>query len=413
MSVPCEKHTQAIMITQSSGKDAGASKQPKRSLFNKPAWAKIPSQNLGDEELFRRSGHAYVELAAEADRERKKKLAKKKQDRSRQDSSKERSSKRMRLYEEEDDDDSGSEGTSDCSVNGKPAEELSSGNADLLPSPQERKTSLAEQYESAIARAKIDEEGISKAEMTKIIDIEDEDDSPVSQPIQVDAEVQIVGPPTLTEDTLRDEEFPELAQKAREKARRKRLQQDVIVAPGNPQHNLDEEALHSHYVRQPTPPPPPPDPVLRILITSSIENTKPLIVNRKLSQRLKDVRLAWAEHQGFAPDFADTVFLTWRGKRLFDVTSCKSLGIDANGRVQIKGDVLGDEEGRIHMEAMTPEILEAHKRARNDAKTREEGDGPDGVETTLPTREAEAMVKIILKAKGFEDFKLIVKPVSI
>lgn len=63
------------------------------------------------------------------------------------------------------------------------------------------------------------------------------------------------------------------------------------------------------------------------------------------------------------------------------------------------------------MEAMTADILGAHKKAKSkDAPKGEE----DAIEEPAVIRQKqEAQVKIICKAKGFADFKLIVKPVCI
>ncbi|GKZ40163.1 hypothetical protein AbraIFM66950_002731, partial [Aspergillus brasiliensis] len=71
----------------------------------------------------------------------------------------------------------------------------------------------------------------------------------------------------------------------------------------------------------------PKEPIVQILITSRIPNTRPLIVRRKMNQSLKDVRLAWCNRQHFNKEMQDSVFLTWKGKRLFDVTTCRSLGV--------------------------------------------------------------------------------------
>lgn len=69
-----------------------------------------------------------------------------------------------------------------------------------------------------------------------------------------------------------------------------------------------------------------------------------------------------------------------------------------------------DDEGRIHLEAMTTEILEAYKKAkRNNVPV---GEGDLVQEDTMVEQKQETQIRIICKAKGFNDFKLIVKPVS-
>ncbi|KAL9131878.1 MAG: hypothetical protein Q9217_000324 [Psora testacea] len=403
------------MIAQPPEQDVDLTKPRKRSIFNKPAWAKTGSGNVDCGNLFRRSDHTFLNMTAEVDRQTKKKLAKQEEEKFCYGSGGERSSARRRLSDDENEGDSEDEEASDCPEDGKLGRKLVRDTQKAsLPHecPHRAKKSLTEQYESAIAKARVAEESRPKVSASTLIDLENEEDNkPV--PCERQDEVQVISPGIAQEAVLRDEEFPELARKAREKAQTKRLKQDAFPPPASPRTMLDDEFLQSQYMLQPSLPPLPQEPVLQILITSCIENTQPLIVNRKLSQRLKDVRLAWVERQSFAPNLIETVFLTWRGKRLFDVTSCKSLGIsvDVNSRLVYKGEMLGDDEGRIHMEVMTPELLEAYRKAKRDAKIREVRESSDNEEACSPAKESEAQVKIILKAKDFNDLKLIVKPV--
>ncbi|KAE8414899.1 ubiquitin-2 like Rad60 SUMO-like-domain-containing protein [Aspergillus pseudocaelatus] len=100
------------------------------------------------------------------------------------------------------------------------------------------------------------------------------------------------------------------------------------------------------------------DAVVQILITSKIESTKPLIVHRKMSQSLRDVRLAWCNRQGIRKEMQPSILLTWKGRRLFDVTTCRSLGLSVPKGLA-DSSVYGDrvqygskEDIRIHMEAV-------------------------------------------------------------
>lgn len=106
------------------------------------------------------------------------------------------------------------------------------------------------------------------------------------------------------------------------------------------------------------------DVTIQILITSKIEHTKPLIVQRKISQSLKDVRLAWCNHQNLSPESQSAVYLTWKGKRLFDVTTCKSLGLGLAS--SFMDDYLPYAAGiaRVHMEAVTDITLESSQKRR-------------------------------------------------
>ena len=400
------------MIAEKPTQTAIGSASQKRSLFNKPSWSRPQALN-NDTDLFNRSNQTYADLAAEAERARKRKLARKEGERAREDVIRERVGKRRRVSEDEDDD-SSSDGRSSSS---HPSHKDIRTNPEIPTShhvpltgprkPIHSPKSLLARYEAKVAASKAGQEHNEKLKVSDIIDLEDEEDSSALPGQDSNLNFTTVNPAAPPEDDDQpgsDEEFPELARRAREKVRRKRLEEDIASTAADPQ----DVQLSLHQSVSPTSQP---DPTLQILITSSIEYTTPLIVTRKLSQRLKDVRLAWAKRQKFPANFSDTVFLTWRGKRVFDVTTCRSLGItvDAIGRISTKGGSWEEEDGRIHMEAMTAKILEAYKKAkRNEATGKED---VTAQEETVAAQDREVQVRIILKAKGLDDFKLQVRPV--
>lgn len=408
-----ENHTQATI----------GSIPQKRSLFNKPSWSR-PQALSNDIDLFHRSNQTYADLASEAECARRKRVARKEKERARQNEIGERVGKRRRISEDEDDedDDSSSDGSSSSSLPSRKIIKTSpappTDHKAPPPPPSPRRSihspmsihspkSLLMRYEAKIAASKTGREHDQRSKASDIIDLEDEEDLSVLPGQDSIWDSTIAKPAAPTEDDDQpgsDEEFPELARQAREKARRKRLEEDIASTAADP-HDA-ELSLH-----QPMPSASQPDPILQILITSSIEDTTPLIVTRRVSQRLKDVRLAWAKRQSFPTDFSDTVFLTWRGKRVFDVTTCRSLGItvDAMGRISTKGGSREEEEGQLHMEAMTAKILETYKKAKRNDATDQENLAVQ--EETVAVKDSETQVRIILKAKGLDDFKLQVRPV--
>lgn len=402
----------------------------KKSVFNKPSWSN--PQPIGDtDDFFHRSKQTYVDIAAEAERKRKRKLAKKQREQTQNESISGRAGKRRRVSDDSDDDGNSSSSDEDPYQNEDVKLNLPESTSDSkasrsnptepTPSPKPSPKPLNERYEDVETAYKPAEE--QKAHPSIIIDLEEDSEDPETQDKDDDCQVtaaKFSQPSVEDEFPASDEEFPELARKARDKARRTRLESDIACSnPDTPLMTGDRESFQrSQSIQQP---PSLPEAVIQILITSQIHNTNPLIVNRRVSQRLKDVRLAWCQRQGFAPEFVPTVFLTWRGKRVFDVTTCKSLGIavDQYGNVLLKGqkDIMGEEDRQIHMEAMTDEILEEYKKAKRRVITGEEEENGEAEATTateVPPMEQnkELQVRIILKAKGFEDFKLIVKPVS-
>ena len=396
----------------------------KRSLFNKPAWSKPQALSNGND-LFHRSNQTYVDAAAEAERQRKRELARKERERARLAESEGRAGKRQRISSDEEDEDEGSGSDENPGhtedKNGLPSITKNIRENTTPPvSPQKPKNSpksLIERYEAVIGAQVLDIERKLKAKPSTVINIQDDEDSSESPGRGNSPDIVIVNPPKPSEEddqTASDEEFPELARQAREKARRKRLEDDIVVTlDPPPSAGSDRYLQRSQSTHQSTPPPPPPDPVLQLLITSNIPNTGSLIVNRRLSQRLKEVKVTWTQRQQFTPDFAETVFLVWRGKRCFNVTSCKSLGItvDSNGNIRTNRDSLEDLNGQIHLEAMTEEIFEAYRKAKRHEVANEEETQAE--EATVIEEEKVPEIRIILKAKGFADFKLKVKPVCI
>ncbi|CBF81170.1 small ubiquitin-related modifier domain-containing protein [Aspergillus nidulans FGSC A4] len=147
------------------------------------------------------------------------------------------------------------------------------------------------------------------------------------------------------------------------------------------------------------------DTVVHILITSEIANTKPLVIQRKMSQSLKEVRLAWFARQDLPKDLQPTVFLTWKGRRLFDVTTCKSLNISAyTNETSPFDEFFSDADAcRVYMEAVTEEIYAArHRFSPNVVGVDPESTGSPHSEGT----EQHAKNEIILKCPGHDDFKI-------
>ena len=409
-----------VLANSSSGVKGGTA-PAKRSLFNKPSWSK-PQALVDETGLFHRSNQTYVDITTEAERQRRKKQARKDRERVTQADHEERPGKRQCLSESEDDEDDDSHSNQSLHQSGREntryqEEESQSATAPppaSLTKSERSPKSLLKRYEANLAAKQ--STVISKPPTSKspVIDLEDEEEEP-----QLDGGSEPVRPSVTPggasgeDEPASDDEFPELARQARERARRKRLEEIFASTRADPlPTSQDGPFERSQSSIRPTPPPPPPDPVIQILITSSIPDTEPLIVNRRISQRLKDVKLAWVERQRFSSDLAAKVFLVWRQKRLFDVTSCKSLGIIAgpDGGVLVNGEYVGDDEGRLYMEAMTPDLFEACKRLKvQEAPTEEESHEND----VVGTEQKETQVRIICKAKGFDDFKLIVKPVCI
>lgn len=176
------------------------------------------------------------------------------------------------------------------------------------------------------------------------------------------------------------------------------------------------------------------DPVISILVSSQVDGLGAgIIVKRKLGQRFKDVRMVWCDkqliagHRSLTAIEKDRIFLTWRGRRVWDVTTAESLGIRVNGRGQVVDEKGFDLGGNVHLEAWTQETFDAYQKERKRERARLEMGTAERIDLDddddLPAEE-EAMqeasapiqiekIKIVLKPKEGEAVKLIVKPSTV
>ncbi|KAA8905570.1 ubiquitin-2 like Rad60 SUMO-like-domain-containing protein [Sphaerosporella brunnea] len=145
-------------------------------------------------------------------------------------------------------------------------------------------------------------------------------------------------------------------------------------------------------------------PVIYILITSDIANTKPLMVKRRYDQPIKDVRLVWCEAQKFTPAQTNEVFLVWKNRiKLADRVSCKGIGVALDPSGEPNGD--GVIAGKVHFQAMTQELFE---RAISGPREEEE-ELPEEKKKEEPE---EGLIRLVLKSKGKDEYKLRVRPTT-
>lgn len=238
------------------------------------------------------------------------------------------------------------------------------------------------------------------------------------------AVVEIKGVGQLSDD---DEEFPELAAAARARAN---------AAKGNIQSRLEARLAQLRKSRGasgqvdgaaasgnsgPAVKTEVDDPVVKILITARIVDSTPLLLHRKTSQRLKDVRQFWCDKQeigGYplSKEVKDSFFLTFRGRKLFDSTTCRALGVSVKPNGELADDGDGLEEGRIHLEAWTEELYQTSQKEleeirRKEAQDPQEQEEEEEVAVPVVVEEV-TKVAVILSAKGLEDVKLRVRPTT-
>ncbi|KAM5434999.1 hypothetical protein McanMca71_002549 [Microsporum canis] len=221
-------------------------------------------------------------------------------------------------------------------------------------------------------------------------------------------------------DEESDEECAALVRRARERARNRSSQAESksrspTAKPGEPKkEKIGSPSKPSTTLKLSKKEPK--DTIVTILITSEMENTRPLLVRRMLSQNLGDVRKTWCNYQSFDEQMSDSIILTWKKRRLFDVTTCKSLGInesDNNDNSLFDQAPFGMEEGNagVHMAAMTLESFEKSRRtANNTIQDRGEVTSEEDPETKAQEVPEGELVRIILKNPDLEDFRIRVRP---
>lgn len=204
-----------------------------------------------------------------------------------------------------------------------------------------------------------------------------------TQPISLDSDPEDPAP-ISAEDAL----FATLEKRAREKRAREKEAAAAAAAAAVPTATSPLS-------------PPPPDPVISVLITSQIEDTQPLVLRIRANQTLKAARTTWCQRQGFTADQAADIFLTWKGNKVFDHNSCRGVGIRP----------VGGEEN-VHLEAVTAEGYAAMERERERRYALAGGEMEEEIEEEVVEKE-EVIMRLTLRRKGAEDFKIKVRPVCV
>ncbi|MCJ1311126.1 hypothetical protein MMC25_004796 [Agyrium rufum] len=406
----------------------------KRSLFKKPAWAPAPvvqAQNTSSDavDFFCRSDSSWKDFVGPRDGKRKRgKALTENNDPTIRRSANERDS-------EGEETSNGSEEASSSDEKSRPESKKISTSRSTSPAVTIKASprALSKRYVDTVKENRnipvIQEpKQMPKSSIpaTNVISLESDEESDESPVVHASREPRAPAhvPSTYDDPELSEEEFPELARKAREKARQLALQADAPKLQESTKSALPHDPTATSKAKPWSQLPEETEPVISLLITSPIEDSRPLVVKRKLSQPLKEPRVYWCHKQDHGPELTDNVVLVWRGIRLFDSTSCKSLGIrvDQYGNLVRNGvkDVFGEDKGQIHLEAMTLEMLAERIKSKSEkAKAslstyasydrNAEVDEVDEVDELVKKLPAEKQTKIILKAKDLPELKIVVK----
>ncbi|KIW01657.1 uncharacterized protein PV09_06842 [Verruconis gallopava] len=369
-------------------------------FFKKPDWLKNkpkaetkPEETADATQMFAWSVGTVSDALAE--QKRKEKLrAQKKQEASREESASP-STKRRKLSEK---------------VNYDHDREAKN---DSIPQHQNRVTrkSLESSPRSLSHRDKATLSSLCK-EDAKVIVLSDSSDvdresspSPTPKSMSTNCRAKDVSEDSQKEDE--DDEFAELAAAARARAK----QQEVTLqssATNTVSSGLDANLKSLATDTEP-------NPTIDILVWSPLEGAKPLVVKRKWNQNFRDIRKAWLARQ---LDLAshikkEDIYFTWRNKRVFDISSCKSIGVklDAHGEAIIPSDQgrYRAIDGKISLCATTDAQQKLEKEKAEEKHLRESEEAAE-METEPDQESRSTGIRIILRSKGYPDQKLIVKP---
>ena len=377
------------------------------SLFNRPAWAK---QQLSDDDeedrpetnIFSHS-HSYNDIVAEQEKRKKEKEERKKAKAERRTSGKrevkdepnrETSPKRRRITSDESEKLLKSVGLP-ARLEGDEHDHSAEESAPMRRSPRKQKVG-------------------HPPRRADVIDLGGSSDEAEDGGIQTAPGVSRPNPAAPVDEVREDsdDEFAELARKARQQRQQTNNRSSHTPIPGvaSPSPGLGSSHNTNHNR--------PPDPTIQLLITSPLPGTNPLIVHRKLSQRTAEIRHAWCQKQGFSKEYAEGVFFVHRTRRVYDVTTCRSLGlnVDEFGNVTMRGAEGKEDVDKVHLEAVTEDVFQQMKEAKEREAQGQDGEAPaegEMEENAPAAANQESLIRLVLKAKGQNDFKLKVKAVSV
>lgn len=363
-----------------------------RSFFNKPAWA-TKTDDSGTE-FYRRSGQTYSDIvAANREAHRKQKLAAEFAESASSPAPEEnRKSKRPRKSDEHEE---------------KPETEEENPETTSSPKP-DNESETEEQSRRSISTP--GEEGILSGSPEP-----NHNDEP--QPTTIPSPVHV---DSMESQSTDDSNIPSTHQKPDDGLQRTKQIIDLDsddTSGDTPSKHLARGTNCPPAQPSPTPAPPPPPPVedqrVHILITSEIPNTKPLIVQRKISQALKDARLAWCERQGFTEQETSTIQLFWNGVRVFDVSTCRRFDIKSDKKkfLDIEDDPDAEQtELKIHMEAVSTDPLMMNRRGPSSPDIGGASPAPTNPNYEPGNEPINEPMKLLLKSPGLSDFKIKARP---
>jgi Ubiquitin-2 like Rad60 SUMO-like len=402
----------------------------KKSFFKRPTWASsAPPAQSGD--FFRHSDIVYDSILKEKER-RREKHAQKKQAKVGVEAVEEvKENKRRKISTNDEDEEEDGRSGSETASTGSWGDDLRKAEAPMNGSKCPARRGRVQATRASPSNVEVSLNDTTPV-ASGVIGLDSDDDKNQPQPVVLERRVQA----RTSDDEVSEEEDEyvlELKQRAREKARLKKLRVDPVGNqaqvprardPDNrpPQSSADRPLFAQSHAKPPSPPPrgEENETIVQILITTEIPNAKSLIVNRKVSQPMQQVRQVWCSRQNFNEDMTAKVIFTWRGKRLYDTTtSMRLLTVLKEERARQMGGLVDDEDedpsnGRIEIEAITKDMYEQNVLQKN----REEVDGDGNGDAHLQDRQSHERsitptkqeFTIVMNAQGLEALRFKVRP---
>ena len=376
---------------------------PKKSLFNRPAWAaKESSSNTKDNAVFGRH-QVFDEVLELEDRKRLRREAKAKQkaeknkleeqDGENSIEAEESEKKRRRISKNPPDVDSDAQSSSSRSSSSH-KRRSSKRKSEDRPQRVTRSTPKKDKsLQGPIAQSPSLNKTSEAPPSSIVIELGDEDSDDVEPnvdhaaqptypsstkkpaPFDVKVSMEKSMPEPESEESEDDEYMRALKKRAREKAQLQRLNpaQQKSATAASPASDfrspsVEQPPTASGEATKTFDEPEPEaksDPEIAILIKSLIPNAKPLIVNRRVSQPLQQVKEFWCGRQNFEPAFTKKVFFTFLDIKLFNSSTLrtalqmlkKQKGFDPDGSEE-------PSKGKIILEAMTEEIYQERLKSK-------------------------------------------------
>jgi Ubiquitin-2 like Rad60 SUMO-like len=402
---------------------------PKKSFFKRPAWGtSAPPADAGD--FFRHSDKVYDRILEEKER-RKQRHAQRKEAKAKAEVVEDGREKKRRRISIEDEDDEDGQTESDAGSHGSsrsnPVNGRSSTNGVTFPP----KSQTARAPPSSPSKTKSQAQP-TPASSTNIIELDSDNDGPEVPPNAGQEQSQ----KRVSDEELSEEEDDEYVQKLKREAREKAQLAQLGVDRGfnrrenlpprntpqpRPSHDRDRSTPDATRAA-PTPSPKKEETIVQILISTRIPNSKPLLVNRKVSQPLQQVRQVWCSRQNFDEETAAKVMFTWRGNRLYDTTTSIHLLETLKSEHSRKMGALEEDDnedpsyGRIEVEAITKDMYEQRLLQKHRDEADAGADDPSNsfaqdrqsVESSSTPKEKE--YQIVMNSPGMEAMHLKVRP---